>query len=189
MDLGAHLGVFVDDVAVFEDDVLDGNAHGESVGDFGRVDHAGGIGGGTVDRYGVCGGGVGLGEKIQNVAEVETVPALDHVHVKSLHVDFAYAGRSGNDSRGVQVDAELFEGDKGRFAVPFKESEVIYVDGPGQGTQAHAFDVDLTADILFGVGHDVVLHEPGGKFQGGKNQDEQGGDDNQDNLHGLFHGL
>ena len=187
MDLGAHLGVFVDDVAVLENDVLDGNAHGESVGDFGRVDHAGGIGGGGVGGFG-C-GRILRREKIQNVAEVETVAALDHVHVEALHVDFAYAGRSGNDSRGVQVDAELFEGDKGRFAVPFQEGEVIYVDGPGQGAQAYAFDVDLSADVFFGVGYDVVLHEPGGKFQGGKNQDEQDGDDNQDNLHGLFHGL
>ena len=187
MDLGAHLGVFVDDVAVLEDDVLDGNAHGESVGDFGCVDHAGGIGGGTVGGFG-C-GRILCREKIQNVAEVETVPALDHVHVEPLHVDFAYAGCSGNDSRGVQVDAELFEGDKGRFAVPLQQGEVIYVDGPGQGTQAYAFDVDISADVFFGVGDDVVLHEPGGKFQGGKNQGEQDGDDNLDNLHGLFHGL
>ena len=54
VNLGAHLGVFVDDVAVLEDDVLDGNAHGETVGDFGRVDHAGGIGCGGVGGF-CCG--------------------------------------------------------------------------------------------------------------------------------------
>ena len=111
------------------------------------------------------------------------------MYVEPLQVDFAYAGGSRDNPGGVQVDSELFKSDEGRFAVSFQEGEVVHVDGPGQGAKAHVLNGDLSADEFFGVGHDEVLHESRGKFQGGKCQDEKGGDDNQDNFHGFFHGL
>ena len=157
VDLGTHFGVFVDDVAVLESDVLYGYAHGQPFSDFSRVDHGGRIGGGGVDRLG--GAGIHGCDFVQDIAEVETVPALYHMHIEPLQVDFAYAYGSRNNPGGVQVDAELLEGHEGRGAVTLQEGEIVYVDGPGQGAKAHVFDGDLPADIFLGVGDDVVLHE------------------------------
>ena len=186
MDFGTDLLVFVDDVAVLEHDVLDGNVDGEAFGDLGRVDHAG------VGFRGILCDGIGcrrisLGDEIQDVAEVELVALLRHVDIESLHVDFAHGGGLRDDLERVDIDAELLERDERCCSVLFHEGELVDIHGERHRVQAHAFDGDLSTDEFFGMGDDVVLDESRGELERREDEDEKGNDDNGDNFDGFLH--
>ena len=184
MDLGADFLVFVDNVAVLEHDVLDGNVDGEAFRNFGRVNHAG-VGCGSVFLHG--GSRVGLGEEIQDVAKVELVAVLRHVDVEALHIDFAYRGRLRKNLERVHVDAEFLERNKRRGAVLFHEGEGVDVHGERERIQAYVLDGDLSSDEFLGMGDDIVLDESRGELERREDEYDKGDNDDGDNLDSFLH--
>ena len=182
--------VFVNDVALFERDVFNRDAKANH---FVRVKVQGlsGVGGGGVDLgfFGGCVGGAVGCELVEDVAKVELVSLLGDARVQAFQVDFAHADFFGDESRGVNVNAEFFKGHKGGGAIGFVNREVVDGDGERERAEVHVFDFHFATDDFFGVGDHVVLGDAGADFEGDNDDYNQCRENDKGNvtfLHGAL---
>ena len=155
VELGANLGVLVNDVAFFKDDIAQAEFDREAGCDFGGAFAFAILHFLFFGVFGVV-DAVFLGEKIQNVAEVESCAVLRGAHIERFHVDIANVQRSRDKLQRIDVHAELVECDKFCLVVGFHDCQSIDIQNIGERVQADVLDSDASTNHLFGMFFDVA---------------------------------
>ena len=98
-----------------------------------------------------------LGKALNDIGEIESVTALEHLSVEAVQMDSAYLDPLGNQLRISDLHVESVKRDKVRLAVGFFAFEALDTHAAPERIDDHLVGMELSAYDRFAMIIDDIL--------------------------------